>query len=125
MTVKVSDIVSYGGPHYRVMKRSPRVVYISGKNDDHVVPVSDVTLVKSTTLPNIEVGDNVIVHTIPRYERDEEMDGVWVSEMDEFIGGTYVVEKTWSHEEYGPLVKLNGYWFQTYHPEPIHAFDMI
>lgn len=45
--------------------------------------------------------------------------------MDEFIGGIYTVQKTWYHDEYGPLVKLNGYWFQTYHLELVNNYDMI
>ena len=125
MTIKISDIVSYGGHHYRVMKCSPRTVYICGNGGNHIVPVSEVNLIKSTTLPDINIDDNVIVHDIPRHERDEEMDGVWVSEMDEFIGGEYKVQKVWHHDEYGPLVKLNGYWFQVYHLEPICDYDMI
>lgn len=91
MAVKIGDIVSYEGNNYRVTKRFSQTVYISGENGNRGVPVFDVTLIKSATLPNIEVGDDVIVHNIPRYERDEEMDGVWVCEMDEFIGGAYTV----------------------------------
>lgn len=125
MTVKISDIVSYEGNHYRVMKRFSQTVCISGKNGNRCVPVSDVTIIKSTILPNIKLGDDVIIHDIPRHERDEDMDGVWVYEMDEFIGGIYTVQKTWYHDEYGPLVKLNGYWFQTYHLELVNNYDMI
>lgn len=125
MAVKIGDIVSYEGNDYRVMKRFSQTVCISGKNGNHCAPVSDVTIIKSTILPNIKLGDDVIIHDIPQHERNEEMDGVWVCEMDEFIGGVYTVQKTWYHDEYGPLVKLNGYWFQTYHLELVNNYDMI
>lgn len=52
MAVKIGDIVSYEGNDYRVMKRFSQTVCISGKNGNHCVPVSDVTIIKSTILPN-------------------------------------------------------------------------
>lgn len=78
MAVKIGDIVSYEGNNYRVTKRFSQTVYISGENGNRGVPVSDVTIIKSTILPNIKLGDDVIIHDIPRHERDEDMDGVWV-----------------------------------------------
>ena len=83
-----------------------------------------VNLVESIEVPTLNVGDTVIINDVPACEKTAS-NGVWVSRMRYRMGKTFTVDKFINHDEYGPLVKLDGLWFRTYHLEKINDFDII
>ena len=127
MDIKVGDIVEYQGRQYRVLKclqRSKKKLHLFGDFSSALVYESDVKLVNSIKIPTLNVGDTVIVHDVPAYEKTA-LNGVWVGAMNSKIGKTFTVNKFINHDEYGPLVLLGDRWFRTYHLEKINDFDII
>lgn len=125
--IKVGDIVSYDGQVARVMEKTGStrsVIRIIGPTIDDRVHPNNVQLMKSIELPRLKVGDRVHVNDIPTYERPR-TDGIWLSDMDNFLGKDYIVKELWDHSQYGHLVKLDEWWFRTYHLSEIPQYDMI
>lgn len=127
MAVKVGDIVEYCGRRYRVLNYSrdfkPQLHLFSDFGSTWAYE-SDVNLVESVEVPTLKVGDTVIIHDVPSYEKTAS-NGVWVGRMRYRIGKTFTVDKFLNHDEYGPLVLLDDLWFRTYHLEKINEFDIV
>lgn len=123
MTVKVGDIVRYCGCNVRIMLIDGSIVRLS-----HFGVVNrlfnDSDLVESATLPLLNVGDKVKIHAIPNSEI-RYYGGGWSSNMSSMLGEIFTVNSVRDSNVCGPLVDLNGWWFQTYHLEPVHNYDMI
>ena len=127
MDIKVGDIVEYQGRQYRVLKcsrRSKKKLHLFGYFSSAFVYESDVKLVESVKLPDLQIGDTVIVHDVPACEKTTS-NGVWVYPLNSQIGKTFEVDKCINHKEYRPLVRFDGLWFRTYHLEKINDFDII
>lgn len=93
MDIKVGDIVEYQGHHHRVLKTltAPNnALRIFGPLGCCTVKKSNISLVKSVTLPTLKVGDTVIVNDVPSVEKHA--NGVWVTVMDDFIGKTFTID---------------------------------
>ena len=126
MDIKVGDIVEQHGRQYRVLRciqRSKKRLHLFGDFDSVWVYESDVNLVKSIKLPNLQIGDRVIVHDVASCEKVS--NGIWVSTMDNRIGKTFEVKKCMNNREYGPIVLIDGLWFRTYHLEKVSDFDIV
>ena len=127
MDIKVGDIVEYDGRQYRVLRcsqRSKKKLHLFSDFSSALVYESDVKLVESIEVPTLNVGDTVIIHAIPSYEKTAS-NGVWVGAMNSKIGKTFTVNKFINHDEYGPLALLGDRWFRTYHLEKIDDYDIV
>ena len=129
--IKVGDIVTYDGKLARVLRkdhianaRSHPSVRIIGRDIDVNVHPSDLQLIESVQLPQFKVGDSVHINDVPDYERQFD-DDLWVPEMVDCISKDYIVTKLWSHPRWGDLVKLNGWWFYTYHLSDTYQYDIV
>lgn len=129
--IKVGDIVYHDGRIARVMEKTnitmenPHpIIRIVGPTIDSRLHPTNVQLVESIKLPQLKVGDRVHVNDIPKYERTQN-DGIWLADMDEFIGKDYVVKELWDHPQLGHLAKLDDWWFRTYHLSEISKYDII
>lgn len=127
MDIKVGDIVEYCGKQYRVLNYSKGFkvkLHLFSDFGSTWAYESDVNLVESIEVPTLKVGDTVIIHDVPSYEKTAS-NGVWVGRMRYRIGKTFTVDKFLNHDEYGPLVLLDGLWFRTYHLEKIEDYDIV
>ena len=127
MDIKVGDIVEYCGKQYRVLNYSKGFkvkLHLFSDFGSTWAYESDVNLVESVDVPTLKVGDTVIIHDIPSYEKTAS-NGVWVGRMRYRIGKTFKVEKYMNHCDHGPLVLLDDLWFRTYHLEKIDDYDII
>ena len=123
MTVKVGDIVKYNGQDARVMQ-----VY---RDDTRLTNfgrigrlLSDSDIIKSNTVPEFKVGDKVLVKPIPTSEQNAYGPG-WGGQMLRMVTHTHTISAVHNHNSHGRLAKLNGYWFQTYHLEPVVDYDIV
>ena len=126
MDIKVGDIVEYQGRQYRVLNhvnKCQKRFHLFSDFDSVWVHESDVNLVESIKLPNLQIGDRVIVHDVASCEKVS--NGLWVSVMDNRIGKTFEVKRCMNNSEYGPIVLIDGLWFRTYHLEKVSDFDII
>lgn len=117
MDIKVGDIVEYGGRKYRMLhclNEGGKRFHLFSYYGNVWVYESDVKLVESIEVPDLKIGDTVVVNDIPSCEKIAS-NGVWVYRMNKRIGKTFEVDKCMNHKEYGPLVSLDGLWFRTYH----------
>lgn len=129
--LKVGDMISYDGKIARVVEKRnttgenacPKIRVVSPTIDVRVRS-TDVQLMESTELPQLKVGDAVHVDDVPECERTLN-DGVWVSQMSNYIGRDYTIKEVWDHSIYGTLIKLGEWWFRVYHVSPIKPYDMI
>ena len=77
MAIKVGDIVSYNGTQARVMRiksvddNGQLSAILAATNYGMVAPFDELELVESVTLPEFTLGELVIVHDIPFYEKKE------------------------------------------------------
>ena len=129
--IKVGDIATYNGELARVLRkdyiasaRSHPSVRIIGRNIDVNVHPSDLQLIESVQLPQFKVGDLVHVNDVPEYERNFNGD-IWEPEMADCIGKDYPVTELWRHSRWGDLVKLDGWWFHTYHISDTNQYDIV
>ena len=127
MDIKVGDIVEYCGRNYRVLhclNEGGKRFHLFSYYGNVWVYESDVKLVESIEVPDLKIGDTVVVNDIPSCEKIAS-NGVWVYRMNKRIGKTFKVDKCMNHKEYGPLVSLDGLWFRTYHLEKVKDYDII
>lgn len=127
MEIKVGDIVEYCGRKYRVLNHlneSQKRFHLFSYSGNVWVYESDVKLVEPIEVPDLKIGDTVVVNDIPSCEKIAS-NGVWVYRMGNRIGKTFEVNKCMDHEEYGPLVLLDGLWFRTYHLEKVKDYDIV
>ena len=122
MAVKVGDIVRYRGRNVRVMKMegNTRLAYFGRIQDE----VNDSDLVEPNEAPKFKVGDVVIICEIPKEERKYYGAG-WMNGMNNMIGKTYTVTEVRDDIQVGRRVRLNNFWFQTYHLELANDYDMV
>lgn len=122
MAVKVGDVVRYQGRDVRILRmdRRVRLSYFGDINERF----NDSDVVEFNQAPKFKVGDEVTICEIPKEEQTHYGSG-WMGEMTNMIGKTYTVTGVREDSNAGRRVKLDGFWFQTYHLETEHVYDMI
>lgn len=138
MMIKVGDIVSYNGTQARVMRiesvddSGQLSAILAATNYSMVAPFDELELVESVTLPEFTLGELVIVHDIPFYEK-RKYGCSWVfgsPGMDAIVeacesGQSQSIENIRNHPEEGVVVQIKGLWFQIYHLSSITTYDII
>ena len=125
MSIKVGDIVMYKGYITRLMTDYDSTIRLSHFGFINCA-IDNLTLVKSIVLPELAVGDLVIVDDIPQ---EEKIDYIvrWNGSKDYIIDSKipYKIDVIDNTEHYGPIVKIKDQWFLSYHITPIVTYDMI
>ena len=131
MDIKTFDIVEVNGIPGRVMYAPDRfgTVKVSGLGE---VELSTVELVESVTIPTFEVGDEVIIDSIPVEEQNSYTYG-WNGSMalmmkQSYQNGTvYTVTKVGSSSENNGLYYAldDKYVFAPYHLKKVIDYDFI
>ena len=125
MTIKVGDIVRYGGLEQRLMMCSAGMFRLS--HDGHMgFSPYRLRLVESTTLPELEVGGFVCVNNIPIEEKNQYV-ATWDMRSEETVnsGQTYTIDEVHNTECYGQVFEINGRCFLPYHLTKTDSYDMI
>ena len=123
MTVKVGDIVCFQGRNVRIMKINGSTTRVSYYGDvNHVF--NDAELVHSVCLPQLKIGDEIVIRPIPGEEQRQYGSG-WVPFMNDCFNKTFVVYDVWGNDIIGANVSAGGWIFQTYHLERIAQYDII
>lgn len=122
MTIKVGDIVRFEGRDVRVLRVSSSILlsYFGPVR----VSLDDLELIESYDPSEFEVGDSAVILDIPSIERMHYGPG-WRREMTQMIGSTQIVTEVRDDKYLGQRVRLDGWWFYTYHLENINDFDII
>lgn len=120
MKIKVGDLVSYQDMTVRVMNILKDTIRLSrfGTVD---FDTSQIKLVKSVMIPKFKDNDRVIVRDIPDEEKSE-YGCFWDVDMDKYVGK---VVKVCTRAKREDRVQIDGWYFNTYHLEPIHDYDII
>lgn len=120
MEIKIGDLVSYQGYTVRVMNISSGTIRLSrfGTVD---FDKTKIQLVESVNIPKFKKNDRVIVRDIPDEEKSE-YGCFWDGEMDEYIDKIVNINTRTKRSD---RVKIHGWYFQTYHLEPVSDYDMI
>lgn len=120
MEIKVGDLVSYQDMTVRVMNIVDGTIRLSrfGTVD---FDMSQIKLVKSVIIPEFKNDDRVIVRDIPDEEKSE-YGCFWDSYMDNYVGK---VVKVCTRAKRKDRVQIDGWYFNTYHLEPVHDYDII
>lgn len=125
MNMKVGDIVHYGGSEQRIMTRG---LYLSRLSTYGVIDNSlcHLDLVKSVTLPHLEVGDWVLVNNIPIQEKNAYLTP-WYGGCEEIITSVHPhqIEAIYDTVDYGKVIKIGGHMFLPYHLTLTNSYDMI
>lgn len=125
MIVKVGDIIRYKGIEQRLMMCGTHIFRLS-HNGKIGGSYHNLELVESVTLPNLEVGDWVIVDDIPTEEKKAYLT-TWYDGYEEIVtsGKPHPIDEIHDTIVYGTTVKINNYWFLPYHLTPTNGYDMI
>ena len=123
MDIKVGDMVKYQDKIVRVLQLDGIEIKLAGfgrleKDNPHI------EFVESVKLPQLCDGDNVIVHDIPRIEKDYYGPN-WMTEMNKYVNKTVSVSNPHTSRYSGEVVHINGWAFQTYHLEKVEDFDIV
>lgn len=125
MNIKVGDIVMYKGYIARLMTNYNSTIRLShfGFID---CAIDNLTLAKSIDVPELAVGDLVIVDDIPQEEKSDYIVR-WNESKDYIINskipyGIDVIDNT---EHYGTIVKIKDQWFLPYHITPVQDYDIV
>lgn len=125
MTIKVGDIVLYRGLAVRLMKKYSSRMKLShfGLVDG---TVDDLILVESVFLPELKIGDLVIVHDIAQDDKDQYVTG-WRTEHEDIVQSKipHKIDDFRDVDYLGLIVKIGDEWFYAYHLEPVTNYDMI
>lgn len=125
MHVKVGDIVRYGGIEQRLMMCRTDMFSLS---HDGVMGFSPckLRLVKSTKLPDLKVGDWVIVNNIPIEEKNAYFTP-WYGTCEEIVtsGEPHQIEAIYDAVDYGKVIRLDQHMFLPYHLTKTDGYDMI
>lgn len=125
MHVKVGDIVRYKGIEQRLMMCGTYIFRVSHNGSIGGSPRS-LELVESITLPNLEVGDWVIVDDISIEEKKAYLT-TWHDGREKIVtsGKPHPIEEIHNTIVYGMTVKINNHWFLPYHIMPAPDYDMF
>ena len=125
MDMKVGDIVRYGGSEQRIMMRG---LYLSRLSTHGVIDNSlcHLDLVKSVTLPHLEVGDWVLVNNIPIQEKTV-YPTPWYGGCEKIItsGHPHQIEAIYNTVDYGKVIKIGEHMFLPYHLTQTNGYDII
>ena len=88
--------------------------------------IDNLTLTKSIALPELAVGDLVIVNDIQQEEKNDYIVR-WNKDKDYIINSKipYEIDIIDNTEHYGPVVKIKDQWFLPYHITPTASYDII
>lgn len=125
MTVKVGDIVRYKGIEQRLMMCGTYIFRVSHNGSIGGSP-SSLELGEPVILPNLEVGDWVIVDDIPAEEKKAYLT-TWYDGYEEIVtsGKPHPIDEIHDTIVYGTTVKINNYWFLPYHLTKTDGYDII
>ena len=125
MNVKTGDIVRYGGKTQRLMMCGTHILRLSHDGNIGGSP-SNLELVESVTLPNLEVGDWVIVNNIPTEEKNTYITP-WYGGCEKIItsGEARQIKEICDTVAFGRGVKVDSYWFLPYHITPTPDYDIV
>lgn len=130
MDIKVGDIVEYHGTHARVMRieddsNGVHIAELAAQEFNEYVPVNELALIESVQLSEFELGDLVVVHDIPTYEKDNYTCG-WMPGMRFALDGQpqKIIDVQGDDEE-GLIVKIHNYWFSAYHITHEQNYDIV
>ena len=125
MTIKVGDIIRYNGIEQRLMTRAINMFRLS-HNGNIGDSYHNLELVESVTLPNLEVGDWVIVNNIPMEEKNAYFTP-WYGTCEEIVtsGEPHQIEAIYDTVDYGKVVRLDQHMFLPYHLTKINNYDII
>ena len=120
MTIKQYDIVEYHHHLYRVMvlSHSHSIKLSSGK----YVLLSEVELIQSTDVPELEIGDRVLVHPILTSDKRGYHAG-YSNELEDYVNTVTIV--TGIDRDNGVVELNNNLWFCPYHLEKIDTYDIL
>ena len=125
MTIKVGDIIRYKGIVQRLMMCGTHIFRLS-----HHGSIRDsyhnLESVESVTLPNLEVGDWVIVNNIPIEEKNLYLTP-WYGGCEQIVtsGEVHQITEICDTVLYGQVVKIDSCWFLPYHLTPTNGYDII
>ena len=125
MDIKVGDIVLYKGLAVRLMAKYTLRMKLSHFGLVNGT-VNDLTLIKSVVLPELKVGDYVIVNNISQDDKDAYITG-WRPEQENMIQSKmpYQIDDVQDINYFGLVVRIDDVWFFPYHLEPVVDYDMI
>lgn len=125
MDIKVGDIVLYKGLAVRLMAKYTSRMKLShfGLVDG---TVNDLTLIESVVIPQLKVGELVIVNDIPQDDKDTYVTG-WLLEHEKITRSKipHKIEYVEDTKYFGRVIRINDEWFFPYHLEPVVDYDMI
>ena len=120
MEIKQYDIVEYKGEPCRVMNtESQTFIKISPHG---WVPIDEVHLVESVTVPIFGIGDSICINNIDQRDRDE-YSATWLHSMDKLVNTASTIVDFDENE--GIYLLANSFWFVPYHLEKVDRYDMI
>ena len=122
MDIKVGDIVRFKGRDVRVLRIGSSILL--SYFGPILYSLGDLELIDSYDSPKFEVGDSVTILDIPNSERMHYGPG-WQYEMTQMIGSTQTVTEVRCDKHLGQRVRLDGWWFCTYHLEPENNYDIV
>lgn len=121
MDIKKYDIVRFEGHNYHV--RNIAKIYNEVRLMGSCwVKKSDVTLVESIIIPEFKIGDEVLIHPIPGYEKNDYPTG-WASEMNDMVNGK--THKILDYDSLDDSYLIDEFWFLPYHLEKVKPYDMV
>lgn len=125
MSIKVGDIVLYRGLFVRLMAKYTSRMKLSHFGLVHTT-IDSVTLIKSSVLPELKVGDLVIVNDISQDDKDQYVTG-WRPEHEDIVRSKmpHKIEDVEDTDYFGRVVKIDDEWFFSYHLESVTDYDMI
>lgn len=125
MDIKVGDIIRYGGIEQRLMMCGGRVFRLS---HNRVIEgsLNESNLIESVTLPQLEMGEWVIVNDIPIEEKNTYLTP-WYDGCEEIVtsGKPYQIKEICDTFLHGKVIKIDSHWFLPYHLTPTREYDMI
>lgn len=132
MDIKVGDIVTVRGQKQRVMQLNRYCITLSSSgifnlNDfkRYVNTFKNDINIEHVTLPQLNIGDLVVVQPITMAEKSR-YGLMWWPEMDEYIGRVWPVTHIRDTEFDGPIATLgDSQDFQIYHLEKVEDYDII
>ena len=125
MDIKVGDIVEYNGKQQRVMGLTrDNKVRLSDEGQFRFIDTGLITLIQSFVIPDIKVGDWVIIQKIPPNEQ-----GFYNNANDPIDDNIYKVVETWGDKLTGFVVSIDidglVKHYMTHYVEKIDDYDIL